>query len=175
MKCDNLDYKTNFTTMNLPAENELRIEYFEFEKEFMDDNIRCIPMIVRFKLDACGIKLKLKEWNKMNLEERENLAILSIDSVEALASYRSYVEQMIMHHMGGQPTYLSMDQQNASAATADHVPIQVCEKLRELNKEFSLESWQSLSVLKRYALLKLTRPGHENKNFPKALREFGLI
>jgi len=175
MKCDNCDYKINFGAMNLPAENELRIEYFDFEKEFMDDNIRCIPMIVRFKLDTCGIKLKLKEWSKMNLDERENLAELPIDTEESLTSYRRYVEQTIVHRTGEQPTYLSRDQQNASWATADQVPIQVSEKLRELNKEFSLERWQSLSVLKRYALLKLTRPGHENRNFPKALKEFGLI
>ncbi|NVN38861.1 nitrate reductase associated protein, partial [Komagataeibacter swingsii] len=29
-----------------------------------------------------------------------------------------------------------------------------------------------LSVLQRFALLKLTRPGHENQNFEPALREF---
>ena len=161
--------------MNPPADNDLRVEYFDFEKDFMDDNIRCIPMIVRFKLDACGIKLKLKEWSKMNLTERENLADFSIDTVDSLSIYRNYVEQTIELHTGEKPTYLSLDQQSPAWATTDQIPNQIREKLRELNSELALEDWRSLSTLKRYALLKLTRSGHENKNFPKALKEFGLI
>ncbi len=35
------------------------IEYFHFEEEFMENNMRCIPMIIRFKMDMAGIKLKL--------------------------------------------------------------------------------------------------------------------
>jgi hypothetical protein len=38
----------------------------------------------------------------------------------------------------------------------------------------SLTQWRGLTVLQRFALLKLTRPGHENKNFSKAMKEFGL-
>jgi len=161
--------------MDLPSDNLPRVEYFDFEKDFMDDNIRCIPMIVRFKLDACGIKLKLKEWSKMNLEERENLADFSISTPEKLNAYKSYVEQTIMRLTGEVATLLLPDQQNAAWPATDEIPKQVQEKVRELKKELSLQDWRSLSVLKRYALLKLTRSGHENKNFPKALKEFGLI
>ena len=39
------------------------IEYFNFEEDFVEKNIRCIPMIVRFKMDKAGIKLKLAEWS----------------------------------------------------------------------------------------------------------------
>ena len=35
------------------------IEYFQFEEEYMENNMRCIPMIIRFKMDLAGIKLKL--------------------------------------------------------------------------------------------------------------------
>lgn len=160
--------------MNLPVDI-LYVEYFDFEKDFTDDNIRCIPMIVRFKLDACGIKLKLKEWSKMTLEEREELATLPVHTAEGLNTYRNYVEQSVAYHTGEKPSYLSLDQQNSFQASADQIPNQVIEKAHELNKELTLEDWKSLSVLRRYALLKLTRPGHENKNFPKALKEFGLI
>jgi hypothetical protein len=44
-----------------------------------------------------------------------------------------------------------------------------------LNCHISTDQWKSLSALQRFALLKLYRPGHENKNFKKALKEFGLI
>jgi hypothetical protein len=36
-------------------------------------------------------------------------------------------------------------------------------------------SWSRLTRLQRFALLKLCRPGHENRNFPLAIKEFGLI
>jgi hypothetical protein len=46
--------------------------------------------------------------------------------------------------------------------------------LKESQMSISLAQWKDLNVLQRFALLKLTRPGHENKNFPKAMKEFGL-
>jgi hypothetical protein len=53
------------------------------------------------------------------------------------------------------------------------------EKLNELLAEFdwqlSIEQWKDLTNLQRFALLKLCRPGHENKNFPKAMKEFKLV
>lgn len=159
--------------MNL-AGNLPHVEYFDFERDFMEDNIRCIPMIVRFKLDACGIKLKLREWSKMDHAERESLAVLPIDGDKDLSIYRNYVEQAIMRNTGESPTLLPRNQQDLLWNDATQIPGAVLDKLRELNQEITIEQWKSLGVLKRYALLKLTRPGHENKNFPKALREFGL-
>lgn len=161
--------------MNPSTNNAIRVEYFDFEKDFMDDGIRCIPMIVRFKLDACGIKLKLKEWNKMELGEREDFANLFIDTVENLDAYRSYVEQTIARLTSENPTYLSPNQKNSTWMMTDQIPDQVREKLRELRVELGVNQWATLSDLKRYTLLKLSRPGHENRNFPKALKEFGLL
>jgi hypothetical protein len=157
--------------MNLPS-NSPQVEYFDFEKDFMEDNIRCIPMIVRFKLDACGIKLKLKEWSKMDQEERENLALLPIDEGSQLKAYLEYLEKTVIYHTGEKPT--SLEQQNLLWTETDQLPLPILNKLKELNQEITLAQWKSLSVLKRYALLKLSRPGHENRNFPKALKEFGL-
>jgi len=161
--------------MNLSADNVLHVEYFGFEKDFMDDGIRCIPMIVRFKLDACGIKLKLKEWNKMNSEERENLAKFPIGSEEGLNAYRSYLVETIERSTNGKPTYISINHADFSWKSTDQIPLQVRERLQELNVEFTIGQWASLSILRRFALLKLTRSSHENRNFPKALKEFGLV
>ena len=55
------------------------LAYFQFEKDFMEDGIRCIPMMVRFKLDACGIKLKLKEWSKFSPDEKNMLCEMDCD------------------------------------------------------------------------------------------------
>jgi len=151
---------------------QLTIEYFHFEQDFMEDNIRCIPMIVRFKLDACGIKLKLKEWSKMSVEEREQLALLPIDSSADLDVYKNYVQELIYSHTGENATLLPTNDNNNSSI--DALPLVLKEKLEVSKMSISILQWKNLSLLQRFALLKLTRPGHENKNFPKAMREFGL-
>ncbi|MEN9210118.1 MAG: nitrate reductase associated protein [Thermostichus sp. DG02_2_bins_29] len=38
----------------------------------------------------------------------------------------------------------------------------------------SLDFWKNLEDLQRFALIKLSRSNHENKNFLPALQEFGL-
>jgi hypothetical protein len=37
------------------------------------------------------------------------------------------------------------------------------------------QQWSQLTPLQRFALMKLSRKGHENKNFYPALQEFGLV
>jgi hypothetical protein len=39
----------------------------------------------------------------------------------------------------------------------------------------SSEQWLGLSALQRFVLLKLSRPGSDNRNLIPALREFGLL
>ena len=47
--------------------------------------------------------------------------------------------------------------------------------LDRANLSLSSEQWRSLSPLQRFALIKLSRPGHESHNFIPALKEFGLM
>ena len=47
-------------------------EFFKFEDDFVD-SLRCIPMQVRFKLDNCGVKLKLSHWYQFTEQERQTL------------------------------------------------------------------------------------------------------
>jgi len=154
--------------------HEPHVFYFRFEEDFIEDGLRCIPMIVRFRLDACGIKLKLAEWSRFNATEREYLATLPCTSPSDIVRYRRYLEQCIRHRTGNQPTYLG--------TTADplwtilnEIPQCITDKFSELQAAINLGQWQALSELQRFALLKLTRPGHENRNFPLAAREFGLL
>jgi len=153
---------------------QLTVEYFQFEQDFMEDNIRCIPMIVRFKLDACGIKLKLKEWSKMTIEEREQLALLPVDSTVDLDIYRSYVLRIVHSHTGENATLLPTNNMHNLWSSVNALPTVLEEKLGESKMSISITQWKSLTVLQRFTLLKLTKPGHENKNFPKAMKEFGL-
>ena len=146
---------------------------FEFEKDFMENNIRCIPMIVRFKLDAVGIKLKLAEWSRFTVEERTRLTEKSCITPEEIKSYREEVRNLVRLRTGSEPTALSVENNPAWFDVSD-INLEIQEQAREYNWEISVEQWRSLTNLQRFALLKLSKPGHENKNFPKAMKEFSL-
>src|SRR5882724_2370781 len=104
------------------------IEHFQFEQDFMEDNIRCIPMVVRFKLDASGIKLKLKEWSKMTIHERERLARLPIDSPEDIEVYRIHVCSMVRNHTGESATELPLQNKLGGWREIDAIPLMIEEK-----------------------------------------------
>jgi hypothetical protein len=151
----------------------VKVKYFKFEEDFVEDNVRCIPMIVRFKLDACGIKLKLTEWCKMSTEHRMCLADLPCESIVEVAAYREYLCQLIKSITNQNATDLKIDQ-NPPWAQLGEIPAILIEKVRELNLSLSLAQWKGLDSLQRFALLKLSAASHESKNFPKALKEFNL-
>ncbi|MFD2287158.1 nitrate reductase maturation protein NarM [Pedobacter petrophilus] len=163
-------------TNTSPSEfiNVKGIEYFNFEEDFMEDNVRCIPMVVRFKMDAAGVKLKLSEWSKFQPEERVKLALMPTNHSETIESYHQYLVTLIAKYTGNTATELDIDQQPAWA-NLNQIPEMLVEKSNEIELNLSLHQWESLTDIQRFALLKLCRPGHENKNFPKAVKEFGLL
>ena len=146
---------------------------FQFENDFIEDNVRCIPMLVRFKLDAVGIKLKLSEWSRFSPAERNQLMFQACANESQRIVYKTYLQQLVIRHTGSFPTELAIDS-TPGWATEDRVPIELQLKAAEYNWSISKSHWKSLSKLQRFALLKLQRPGHENKNFPIAMQEFGL-
>ena len=149
------------------------IEYFDFEEDFIEENVRCIPMIVRFKMDAAGIKLKLAEWSKFSRDERIQLAVMPAATTAEAASYNRYLSALVEKYTGTKATALTIDT-NPAWANLHEVSEMLAEKAKEFDLVITPEKWQSLTNLQRFTLLKLCRPGHENKNFPKAIKEFGL-
>lgn len=146
---------------------------FTFEKDFFENGIRCIPMLVRFKLDLAGIKLKLKEWVKFTMEEKEYLSDQSCDTAIEITTYRNHLKQLVRNCTGHEPTEMTVDQDPAWARIS-YVNPEVDLQAICFGWKISLQQWQNLTNLQRFALLKLCRPGHENENFPKAMREFNL-
>lgn len=149
------------------------IEYFLFEEDFVEKNIRCIPMIVRFKMDAAGIKLRLDEWAKFTPSERVELATRKCTTPAEVSGYKDYLRQLVLDRAGHAATELPIDHDPEWART-ESIPISLQEKAGEFGWTITLPQWKRLTNLQRFALIKLKRPGHENKNFPKAMREFGL-
>lgn len=156
-----------------PFLNLKNIEYFLFEEDFVEENVRCIPMIVRFKMDAVGIKLKLNEWVKFTTDEKVQLALMPCTTVHENKIYRNYLNELIYHHTGHYGGHL-MGNVDSSWKDELSIPVHIQQRVGEENKTISQNQWQSLTDLQRFALTKLCRKGHESKNFVKALQEFGI-
>jgi hypothetical protein len=146
-------------------------EGFRFEADFMEDGMRCIPMAARLRLDLCGIKLRLSEWSKMTDIEKRKVATWPYDLPGQMAACHDYLKGIVYRRTGREATVLDTTGPNPWADTS-RVPEAVEIKMTEYNWTLSLEEWRSLTGLQRFALVKLTRPGHENRNFPRAVLEF---
>jgi len=150
------------------------INYFKFEEDFVENNIRCIPMVVRLKLDQCGIKLKLAEWSKFSVEERAILAESPCENHFEISSYKKHLQQLVIDRMGHPASELKI-LEPMEWTTLDRIPEIIEEKIKEFRWTLSIYQWNNLNELQRFALVKLSRPGHENANFPLAMKEFDLV
>jgi hypothetical protein len=149
------------------------IEYFKFEEDFVEANVRCIPMIVRFKMDRAGIKLKLSEWSKFSVPERIELALNPCENEIDVQAYSNYLSDLVKKYTGNDATSLVIDN-DPEWSRLNIVPEPLQEKLRKFSVHITTGQWRALTNLQRFALLKLMKEGHENKNFPKAIKEFNL-
>ncbi|ATU71768.1 hypothetical protein CFR78_04160 [Komagataeibacter rhaeticus] len=144
---------------------------FNFEMDFAT-SLRCVPMIVRMKLDICGIKLSLRQWSRFTREDRHALVARSIDTRMERVAYRAFLLHLIRIRAGDMAEFLP-----PARAEAWQLPDGVPDAIRLKAETDGLrpptpEQWRHLSSLQRFALVKLTRRGHENQNFGPALREF---
>ena len=146
--------------------------FFGFEADFVD-SLRCIPMAVRLRLDVTGIKLKLNEWAKLGQTDRLALARTSCRGPAAMQAYSEALSRLVEKTSGSRPSMLP-ELPEAIWEDPSQVPTQVTEQARALGLELPQPAWAALHPLQRFALTKLSRPGHENRNFLPAMQEFGL-
>lgn len=151
----------------------LRLPLFDFEADYAT-SLCCMPMVVRYRLDVCRIKLALQHWQRFDHATRLRLITERFDDPGAQRRYRHLLMHAIVHQAQAQPVRMP-----ALQTDGDWGGVLLPERVRRnaLDKGITLNgprSWADLDALQRFALFKLTRPGHENRNFRLALDEFGL-
>lgn len=146
--------------------------FFQFEQDFVD-NLRCIPMLVRMKLDTCGIKLKLTHWHQLTAAERQALVDWPCSSPTEVTQYSQNLQALLIEKTGTAASELPIDPAPAWYEES-RLPETVQAKAAEFNVHLTLTDWQQLTFSQRFALIKLSRSNHENANFYPALQEFGL-
>jgi hypothetical protein len=144
--------------------------FFKFESDFVD-SLRCIPMIVRFKLDTCGIKLKLDQWSHFTESDRQQLVDLPCETPQEIDTYRKNVSNLVWQYTQVLASDLPVDE-HPPWFDRENIPAIVKEKANSIDTEISQTQWQALEPIQRFALIKLSRSSHENRNFLPALQEF---
>ena len=146
--------------------------FFQFEQDFVE-SLRCIPMVIRLKLDTCGVKLKLVHWNQFNSEERQSLLEIPCSTSDEIENYRQFLQDLITQKTGQPATELAIAS-NPAWLDPETIPESVQSKAIETGFKLTQSQWRSLTPIQRFALIKLSRASHENHNFAPALQEFGL-
>ncbi|MEB3321198.1 MAG: nitrate reductase associated protein, partial [Synechococcaceae cyanobacterium] len=141
----------------MPAHNHC----FGFEADFVAD-LRCLPMAVRRKLDLAGVKLRLNQWHALTPAERQRLLEWA-DDPAALAELAGWLLARSAALPGGpagrlEPARATGWQRN------DQPPPELLASCRQLGLAWREERWQELTELQRFALVKLSHPGHEHRN-----------
>lgn len=146
--------------------------FFQFEDDFVT-SLQCIPMQVRMKLDMCGIKLKLNQWNQFDREERQQLVDMTCLTDSEIKNYRELLENLVTTKIGETAKELPIDS-NPAWLNEMTIPSEIQEQANSFHVTISLQQWQALTPLQRFALIKLSQSKHENSNFLPALKEFNL-
>lgn len=146
--------------------------FFQFESDFFD-SLRCIPMIVRFKLDTCGVKLKLHQWNKFTDSDRHQTVEQPCTTADEIQHYHDLLHDLIKQRTGETATDLAIDQ-NPPWNDPTTIPESVQTKAEDIGVQITLAQWALLEPIQRFVLIKLSRSAHENANFLPAVKEFQL-
>ena len=147
--------------------------FFQFEADFVQ-SLRCIPMQVRMKLDTCGVKLKLSHWHQLSQQERQTLVNMACETKAESALYRRFLQELLINKTGAPAGELPIEDHPAWLDET-RVPEEVQTKAAEFELNITTSQWTNLTPAQRFALIKLSRPSHENRNFYPALQEFNLI
>jgi hypothetical protein len=145
---------------------------FRFEEDFTA-SLRCIPMAVRRKLDLAGVKLRLAHWTALDRQERQRLLDWP-DQEQDVQALRLW----LLERTAALPEGPARCLPQAIAEPwqqQDCWPEVVLRSAEQLGLALRPGGWQTLEELQRFALVKLSHPGHEHRNLPLALGEFDLI
>jgi hypothetical protein len=147
---------------------------FRFEIE-SSENLRFIPLAVRFNLDRFGQRITLDQWQQLPLDDRELLARFPVESdVEIEPNFDMALAEMLRTHVDAEPETFKPDTDPIWIHT-DVVPESVIRQssLCGINSP-SLDRWSELAPFQRYALSKLARKNEVNHDFAPAMFEFHL-
>ncbi|GAC1412376.1 MAG: hypothetical protein NVSMB6_14240 [Burkholderiaceae bacterium] len=133
-----------------------------------------IPMAVRYRLDACHIKLSLRGWARLTHAQKEALVAADVETPAQQDHYPRHVEAL----GAGEVTPITPEPFAVCgiSGNVNQVPLRVAFHCASLGVPApTVEQWQALDPLQRYVLEKVSLPGKKNTSFLPAMLEFALM
>jgi len=128
-----------------------------------------LPLDLRRKLDVTGIKLSLKDWQALSLEERTVLCHLPCDADDETAAFTNYLDFLLRKYTGAPIERMAALDRALWSPMA--VPHAVAEKSSALNRTVTLDRWHRWPSHDRYALYKTAVSKSQPQAFEQVLIE----
>ncbi len=145
---------------------------FGFESDYRED-LHFIPMSMRYRLDLCGIHLKLDTWQKMPVQKRFNLSAAAIDTGAEREEFRSRLLHLAdLCGQGSEAPAILPPCEPEEWSGKVPPPETVRKACLDAKLHLEPQVWAGLPEIQRYALFKLSRSSHRGNTFVLALREF---
>lgn len=143
---------------------------FGFEIDYSDD-LRFIPIGMRYRLDLAGLKVGLEAWLLIPVPERFCLLGMPMANESEIAAFRERLMRSMADRL---PTSIACADP-AEWAIGLPPPQSVREACESAGMPLEDALWVRLQDLQRYALKKLSLSSRQPEAFGKALREFSAV
>ncbi|MFN3869200.1 MAG: nitrate reductase associated protein [Hyphomicrobiaceae bacterium] len=151
-------------------------QVFRFEAQFLPA-LDCMPMCLRFKLDAIAVKVSLAEWQGLTPTCRALFFELPATTAEQIRRYTALLAHFIPHL--GERRTAQTDACDKPQSWCDQTQVAAEVVGAAVSRQVappSLRQWVGLTPLQRFALFKLaTNKRGIHSNFVPAMREFGIV
>jgi len=147
---------------------------FQFETA-SSDNLKFMPMIVRFHLDQLGLRISFAQWQALSYDDRRLLARFPADgNAQTTADFGRALTTMLHTHAQAEAEPFAPEASPAwQGVTA--VPDDVLRQTQLAHLVApSVTQWAKLAPFQRYVLCKLSRKPEVHRDFVPAMHEFGL-
>ena len=134
-------------------------------------SLNLIPLSIRYRLDACAIKLHLQQWQRLLVSEREQLMRMPFACADESSAWTVCLTALLQHRCGCLPDRLT-DTALPDWQQLDDWPSVIIERCIELDIALpAVAAWRGLCAPDRHALFKLARSRHEYTLLAAALLE----
>ena len=142
---------------------------YQYESDIYPSLSR-IPLDVRMKLDVTGIKISLKDWLAFDIEERNVLCHLPVETDEEKKTFASYLD-FLSRRYHGEPIAMTAAMSNSLWNNAHQVPRTVAGKNAPQIPPVTVEEWRRWKSHQRYALYKTALSQSDPEQFFAVLKE----
>jgi hypothetical protein len=162
--------------VDAPDGAEIAPRLFAFEEDILN-SLRRFPMAMRCKLDVMGVRLSLQDWQRLPLAARRELLHMPIRSGVEADAFIARIGSLARRFCAGDSVMRQLPDPAPAWRDLRAMPEHLRDKLGREWSPATIQSidWAALTDLERFALVKLSMPGHQNRGFASLAAELSGV